>query len=233
MNYTDDIERRVDAAFADMRTVAADDRYSDEYKRERIASIASTATATIDMTFVVDDEQVQQHRADLASKLYVSPAPTAAEAPALNYLRDALAVQWEYMDRSEIDAQWQQAIDRGDAATARVYRDFLPMHVARQAPAVSTALDGARRAMDIPLAERLKNIRSAYEGMTTATNTLLMTPEHRTAQGVLEQYNADIAATKRALSGARSRLSGVRILPDGTIQDGIQSGMACRVRSTF
>lgn len=186
-------------------SIAANPQYSQPYKQQRIKERLETATA--DLNWRLDSKQsaLEKEQAQLSRAARLSVVPTADQAVALAYARDALQIRWATMKTTDIVQDWTAAIENEDSAAARIYRDFA-------APFLSTKLNETSQAHVLP----------QYYKLAAQTDDLLSTPEQKKARGELATVEATLRSLTLAVGQARIRIdpAKVRIGNGGQVIDG-------------
>lgn len=176
---------RVDAV-AQAQQIAADSRYSADYKREQITGLFETAAAETESRVAEQLESVERRLAEAQQRSVAQFAPKPEDAAALLYTREALAQRLNGMPATAVREMWQAAITGGDYITARVMADFLP----------SLHKDDKGNSALFPW----------YEEMRQSTEDMSLTADQRAARAEVRKLEATKFRVKNALAAARSDL---------------------------
>jgi hypothetical protein len=205
------ISSPADAAWKQMESILSDGRYSEEYKREQIASIRSTAHETLETRYRESVVEIEGKIKDRDVIVSYQPVLTAdADIQKLNYIAATLQVNWKHQKPEAMRQDWKAALERKDTITAQVYRDFSRPHFQGTLPANITPQD--------------------YQSLAEQTNDLLSTPERRQAKRELAYWQRTLQLVHEAHGGAKNRLNG-RIGNDGKLVDAATADYMARLRN--
>jgi len=200
-----------DQAFESVRLIASDTRYSVDHKKTEITRILAEAVTELDSLERDALSDLEKTRAELRAASRPTLTPSADDAIRLGYLRDALDELWATQNNTEFLAGWKEAIDEGDPLLLRVYRDFGIGELRSREPY-----------SDLDLAD-VQDLTPAGD-LIQRTHQALLTPDQRAAVDQLAQLERSVIQVKRAIAGARARLTRARYNPrTNDIVDGVSN----------
>jgi hypothetical protein len=220
-------------AYTKSEQIAQDTRFSDVHKATEHQRFITEALQWIDQHAKSTEENLNKTIARYEPLAAVQIAPSIDEAAALSYTKDVVLKQWETWAKSnhkaatisgvrdefgntnrpgiflgvrypqEMAKAWQDAINKGDKITARVYRDFAENFL-RTAQGLEP---------DEPLIGALEFIPELQE----KTLDMLRNDEQKQAAQKVRQARFELKELKRAVIGHRHRLENARLSDKGKV----------------
>lgn len=189
---------------AQMRGVAEDSDYSEDYKAREIESLRTAGLAQLETARAAYFEKIEAEKQGLIGKACIA-TPSPELAIQLSYAKDALLSRWQTMTPAEIIADFAAAIEAKDTPAVRIYLDF-------GAAAMVENLKARSGQLDAPVPFEFRELLSRGEGV-------LMDKKQVAAKKRLAEIQAELDRRNRRLDPAAVALLKSLVYRAGQLED--------------